>query len=257
LKDIENVPCIYYPSSEIGSDFVVSEKAIQIIVNNKPLFAVMATPSKLQELVTGIFYSEGIYDKKFDFIYSEKNGIIEFLVFEKKIKSKKNRSQLSVSSCGICGTNEFDKEISEKLEIIKKLEIAKLSDMFLKLSQLQKIFEKTGGLHSAAVFDSEYSLLSANEDIGRHNAVDKCIGDLILTEKLENSFALLVSGRVSFEIIWKAYRAKIPYIIAISAVSSEAIRIAEKAGIGLIGFARNGKATIYTHLNEKNKVWDS
>jgi FdhD protein len=89
--------------------------------------------------------------------------------------------------------------------------------------------------------------LAVKEDIGRHNAVDKIVGHCLQTNKLENSFGLLVSGRVSYEIISKAFIAKIPYVIGVSACSSLAVDFAKEFGIGLIGFSRGDRATIYSH----------
>ena len=111
----------------------------------------------------------------------------------------------------------------------------------------QKVFEKTGGLHAASIFNHQKELLTVKEDIGRHNAVDKVIGDLLTTETLQEAKYLVVSGRVSYEIVTKAFIAKIPVIIAVSACSSLAVDFAKEFGICLVGFTRDDKMTIYSN----------
>jgi FdhD protein len=119
--------------------------------------------------------------------------------------------------------------------------------MFNSLLNHQLTFKKTGGSHAAGIFNHQYKLLSVREDIGRHNAVDKCVGDLIQNKKLSNATYLLVSGRVSYEILSKAFLAKIPVIIAVSACSSMAVDFAKEFGICLIGFSRANKMTVYSN----------
>ena len=127
--------------------------------------------------------------------------------------------------------------------------------MFKPLQEYQTTFKKTGGSHAAGVFDNEFNLLSIKEDIGRHNAVDKCVGSLLQQNNLKKATYLLVSGRVSYEIVSKAFLAKIPVIVAVSACSSMAVDFAKEFGICLIGFTREEKMTVYsspTFLQTKN-----
>ena len=119
--------------------------------------------------------------------------------------------------------------------------------MFIEMLSFQKTFEDTGGSHAAALFNKENKLLTIKEDIGRHNAVDKTIGHLLLNTNLKEANYLLVSGRVSYEIVSKAFIAKIPVIIAVSACSSLAIDFAKEFGICLVGFTRTNKMTIYAN----------
>ena len=119
--------------------------------------------------------------------------------------------------------------------------------MFSILKKYQDTFQKTGGSHAADIFNVNYEMLSVREDIGRHNAVDKCVGDLLFTNRLKLGTYLLVSGRVSYEIVSKAFIAQIPVIIAVSACSSMAVDYAKELGICLIGFARDQKLTIYSN----------
>jgi FdhD protein len=119
--------------------------------------------------------------------------------------------------------------------------------MFGPLQKHQETFKKTGGSHAAGIFDKQFQLLTIREDIGRHNAVDKCVGSLLQKNSLKNGMYLLVSGRVSYEIVSKAFLAKIQVIVAVSACSSMAVDFAKEFGICLIGFTRENKMTVYAN----------
>ena len=122
------------------------------------------------------------------------------------------------------------------------------------MARFQETFKKSGGSHAAAIFDKNQDLLTIKEDLGRHNAVDKTIGDLLQKNNLKEAHFLAVSGRVSYEIVSKAFIAKTPIVIAVSACSSLAVDFAKEFGICLIGFARNKKMTIYSNPNYLNKL---
>ena len=111
----------------------------------------------------------------------------------------------------------------------------------------QLAFDRSGGTHAAAVFDEQGAMLAFAEDIGRHNAVDKVIGQLLMDERLEDAWAMTVSGRVSFEIVSKAAQARIGMLIAVSAPSSLSVELAQKSGMTLVGFCRQARFNVYTH----------
>ncbi|WP_347173783.1 formate dehydrogenase accessory sulfurtransferase FdhD [Polaribacter uvawellassae] len=239
------------------SDGIVVEAALQININNKSYTVVMRTPGNDFELIRGLLYAEDIYKGKenllFENIKEESNGfsIINLNIPKEKLgKGYLNkRTLLSVSSCGICGKQELD-DIELKGQALKSKQVFssdKIEAMSKKMASLQETFKHTGGSHAAAVFDKNYEILSIKEDIGRHNAVDKVVGDLIQTKKLTKAYCMLVSGRVSYEIVSKAFFAKIGIIVAVSACSSLAIDYAKEFGICLIGFSRTNKMTIYAN----------
>lgn len=253
-------------------DALTIEEALQININNEPFTITMRTPGDDLNLVRGLLHSEGIIN---DVDYSpdviirkeNKNGIVTIvdltIPIDKLGKGYSNsRSLLSVSSCGICGRKELDdlafmgKTLDEK----NTIDIATINSMFVKMNQAQQAFKQSGGCHAAAAFDINGALLSSQEDIGRHNAVDKVIGELIRNNKLKNAFCVTVSGRISYEIIIKTFKAKIPVLCAVSAPSTLAVDYAKELGITLLAFCREGRATCYatpnriTNLNQAKKV---
>ena len=160
-----------------------------------------------------------------------------------------SRSLLSVSSCGICGKRELgDLEMDEDALLIDcTLNAERIQRMFKAMEERQAVFLKTGGAHAAACFDSDGNMMVIQEDIGRHNAVDKVIGQLLNDNNLGRARCLLVSGRVSYEIVCKCYRAGIPFLAAVSSPSSMSIEIADRKGITLLAFCRGDVLTCYTH----------
>lgn len=242
---------------QLTKDNIVIEAALQISINKNPYTVVMRTPDNDIDLIRGLLYAEDIYKHKDSFkwnIEKEENNIPTIINInipkEQLGKGYLNkRTLLSVSSCGICGKKELkDIQVSgKKLSTKTAVAIAEIKDMFCKMGDLQNTFKATGGSHAAAIFNKNHKLLSIKEDIGRHNAVDKTIGDLLENKNLKEARYLLVSGRVSYEIISKAFIAKIPIIIAVSACSSLAIDFAKEFGICLIGFTRDSKMTIYAN----------
>lgn len=244
-------------SSQKVEDNLVIEAPLQININSESYTVVMRTPGDDKELIRGLLYAEDIYKSNDQLkieiieINSDSSSIINAIIPKEKLRKGylNKRTLLSVSSCGICGKKELkDLEPSGKPLNINNNESVDITfDMFLKMNDLQFLFKNTGGSHACALFDKEKELLTIKEDIGRHNAVDKCIGDLINKNSLKKVSYMLVSGRVSYEIVSKAFFAKISIIIAVSACSSLAVDFAKEFGICLIGFSRNKKMTIYSN----------
>ncbi len=161
------------------------------------------------------------------------------------------RNFYTTSSCGVCGRSSIEAiEVCGVLEL--QSELPKLSPNWIhklpaQLRDTQEVFDQTGGLHAAALFQANGELLTLHEDVGRHNAVDKLIGQYVLNHSLPLAgTVLLVSGRVSFDIVQKALRAGIPALAAIGAPSSLAIDLADRFGMTLIGFVRDERFNVYT-----------
>lgn len=249
-------------------DTLVVEAALQININDEPYTVVMRTPGDDFELVRGLLYAEDIYkntaDLNLELVEQRDNA---FCIVNANIPKEalgkgylNKRTLLSVSSCGICGKQKLD-DITftgETLSGINRFDITQVEKMFKKMTTLQKTFDLSGGSHAAAIFDRHNNILTLKEDIGRHNAVDKAVGQLLIATHLKDASVLLVSGRVSFEIVSKAFIAQIPIVVAVSSCSSLAVDFAKELGICLIGFSRGAKSTVYANpalikiLNNKN-----
>ncbi len=242
-------------SPNIVKDHLVIEAPLQININNSPYTVVMRTPGNDEELIRGLLFAEDIYKEKtnvtFKIIKKENNipVIINSAIDIKKIGNGylNKRTLLSVSSCGICGKQKLEDLIvsGKKLKNTTHFAVENLFEMFKEMNTLQHTFKYSGGSHAAAIFNKNQQLLTCKEDIGRHNAVDKTIGFLLNKNQLPEAKYLLVSGRVSYEIISKAFLAKIPIVVAVSACSSLAVDYAKEFGICLIGFTRDNKLTVY------------
>ena len=238
-------------------DVLVVEAPLQININEEPYTVVMRTPLNDKELIRGLLFAEDIYksDKTLIFNIEKENHEIPTIInvtISKDLLGKgylNKRTLLSVSSCGICGKKELKdiKVDGNKLTQNFSFNSDKLQEMLTRMANFQHTFKNTGGSHAAAIFNKKHEFLNIKEDIGRHNAVDKVIGDLLIKDYLKHANYLIVSGRVSFEIISKAFIAKIPVIVAVSACSSLAVDFAKEFGICLIGFTREQKMTIYSN----------
>ncbi len=239
------------------TDPLIAEEALQIRINDEPFTVIMRTPGYEEDLVSGLLYTEDLYkgQKKLNlekveynergFITSVNVNIEEEELGEGYLNS---RTLLSVSSCGICGKRELD-DLSVKgnpFKVKEGVEAEKIPRLFASMRKEQKLFTITGGCHAAALFDADDRLLALREDVGRHNAVDKVIGAVLAMGKKGKARYLLVSGRVSYEIVTKAFRAGVPVLAAVSSPSSLAVDFAKELGITLIGFCRENRFTVYS-----------
>ncbi|MEO6151220.1 MAG: formate dehydrogenase accessory sulfurtransferase FdhD [Mucilaginibacter sp.] len=222
----------------------------------------MRTPGNDAELATGFLYTEGIVTKKEDIATVEhcfiacaenKENVIQVSLNQTITPSLLNteRNFYTTSSCGVCGKGSINairtvnnlEQKEDKNTVITDV-LYKLPDI---LSQHQKVFADTGGLHASALFTPEGELLLVREDVGRHNALDKLVGAAITTNLLPlNGHILLLSGRASFELVQKAVMAGINIIAAVGAPSSLAVQLAEEFNVTLVGFLRDKRFNIYT-----------
>ena len=226
-------------------DQVAVEEPLEIRLDGHPVAVVMRTPGHDEELAAGFLVTEGIVSsvdqlRKIE-PRPEENRVLVFLADGVAVDlGRLTRHLFTGSSCGLCGKATLEAIFTDFPPIERRIEI---SDAVLlaapaKLRAAQTTFESTGGLHAAGIFSADGELLVLREDIGRHNAVDKVIGHALLNGIDLKSTILLVSGRLSFEIMQKALAARIPAVAAISAPSSLAVEFARKSGQTLIGFLR-------------------
>lgn len=156
------------------------------------------------------------------------------------------------SSCGVCGKSSIKavrvSHDGQLLPTSPKVDAALIHELPGRLRRKQIVFDCTGGLHASALFSRHGEMLQLSEDVGRHNALDKLIGECVQQQRVPlTEHILSLSGRISFELVQKAFLAGIPVVVAVGAPSSLAVELAEETGMTLVGFARDGKFNIYTH----------
>lgn len=226
-------------------DQVAVEEPLEIRLDGHPVAVVMRTPGHDEELAAGFLVTEGIVSQVGELRKieprAEENRVLVFLRDGVSVDlGRLTRHLFTGSSCGLCGKATLEAIFTNFPPLARRIEIC--DSAFLsapgKLRAAQETFESTGGLHAAGVFSASGELMILREDIGRHNAVDKVIGHALLNDiDLLETF-LLVSGRLSFEIMQKSLAARISAVAAISAPSSLAVEFAKKSGQTLIGFLR-------------------
>jgi len=220
---------------------------------NKNISITMRTPGNDDDLATGFLYTEGIIHQAHQIegvTLGENTANVMLNDTEPIDLSKIERHFYTSSSCGVCGKSSIDsiKTVCKIDNSKKPLQVKKdiLHLLPKKLQHKQEVFQSTGGLHAAALFDINGDMLYLREDVGRHNAVDKLIGAAFVANQLPlNQHLLLLSGRASFELIQKASMAGIQVVLAVGAPSSLAVELAEEFGITLIGFLNEHRFNIY------------
>ena len=241
--------------------FLAVERPLQIRLNDESFVVTMRTPGADKALAIGLLLSEGIVSS--EALPGLQNTASSFSkgdydVIDLRIPQiylcpnlDKHRALIANASCGICGQRVWQ---SIELAPLVRTEVAAkhLDGAFQILADNQPLFTETGAVHAAAAFNEDHELLSVHEDVGRHNAVDKVIGDLATNK--QSAAVLVVSGRVSYEIVIKAWRANIGTLAAVSAPTSLAVETAAKANITLFGFCRDGRATNYTPQQLKTEM---
>jgi FdhD protein len=238
-------------------DFISIETALRISINKKEFTLTMQTPGNEFDLDRGLLFTEGVYgdllnEPLYHIEEKDAQGYITAINVEvpphlvlKDFSGK--RQILSGSSCGVCGKVELDESQGLTIKTGSPLNPTLVSRMFDQIQEAQIDFQKSGGTHAAGAFNAKGDKLTVQEDIGRHNAVDKVIGHLIKQRLLDEAVCITVSGRISYEIVNKIKMAGIPYLAAVSAPSSLAIKNAHEAGICLMAFCRNKKLTVYSN----------
>ena len=237
-------------------DHLMIEHPLTVLVNDEIFTLTMQTPGDEEALIRGLLFAEGVVklregvlntavlERSPEGLISKVNVMVPENLLDKSQINKRNL--LSVASCGICGRTELQDFSQEKKEgNTSEEESISFEIMFEIMRTHQAAFEQSGGCHAAAAFDGKRALLSVKEDIGRHNAVDKVVGDLLNRGELKSARYLLVSGRVSYEIITKCFTAGIPVLAAVSAPSSLSVDFAKELGVSLYAFCREDRWTRY------------
>ena len=247
-----------------GTDRAATEEPLEIRLHNRPFAVIMRTPGADRELAAGFLLAEGVLKSPDDLgtlqhctdpgadhpenivdatIANGSADAVERLLADR-------RQVMTNSSCGMCGRLTIDSLRADAPVIRTEWRIPATTLVAIpgRLRAAQRVFDETGGLHAAGLFTCEGQLDAMAEDVGRHNAVDKVVGRMLMQDRLPlSSHLLFVSGRTSFEIIQKAFLAGIPMVAAVSAPSSLAIELAQDAGVTLVGFLRGQDFNVYAH----------
>jgi FdhD protein len=265
-----NIQQVHQNDISSKADLLAVEEPLEIqlrwhnngITRQKSISITMRTPGQDADLALGFLLTEGIIQNSqqiasvshpvFPGSASANHIVVELLPDIAMDISKLERHFYTSSSCGVCGKASIDaiyttgvQSLTNNTFQLSPQVVHRLPDM---LRQQQTVFEDTGGLHAAALFNAVGELEFIREDVGRHNAVDKLIGAALQQNKLPLSESLImVSGRASFELIQKTLMAGIPLLAAVGAPSSLAIQLAESCGMTVLGFVRSERFNIYTH----------
>jgi FdhD protein len=233
-------------------DDVVVEEPLEIRVEGVPAAITMRTPGDDLDLAAGFLFTEGVIDGADDLaalaIVGENTVDVRLAEGVPAARARSaDRALYATSSCGICGKASIDR-LRRSFPPVKgwvpaPAVLAALPDA---LRRAQTVFQSTGGLHGAALFDAAGRLDTLREDVGRHNAVDKVLGARIRADALDfDGLGLLVSSRAGFEIVQKALVAGVPLVVTLGAPTSLAVDTARAAGMTLIGWLRPDRWTIY------------
>ncbi len=267
---------ITLPGSAVTTEDVTArEEPLEIRVEGRSVAVVMRTPGHDEELVAGFLVSEGVITRARDVLEisqcpstgNKYGNVVDVLLAGSAVVNwdSLTRHVFSASSCGICGKTSIE-SVFQRFPVLKasaqcsvigaesaaehdfRVSPALLASLPAKLRASQATFTQTGGLHASAIFDEHGEMLVLREDVGRHNALDKVLGWALQRRLLPfQRHILLVSGRVSFELMQKALAAGVPIVAAISAPSSLAVQFADDSGQTLVGFLRGETMNVYTH----------
>ncbi len=259
-------------AASTDQDAIAIEEPLELRVAGDPLAITMRTPGQDRELALGLLFAEGVIASLSDVgsvAHCGRPGQEGYgntidvtpgpgVALQPERTGAMRRGTLTNAACGVCGRRTIE-DLLARIEPVPAgpaLPIALLWRASDALARHQPGFTRTGALHGAATIDGEGQVLAAHEDVGRHNAVDKVVGSLLVgghvpsTNQTSSHAApavLAVSGRISFEIVQKAATAGIPAICGVSAPTSLAIDMAERAGIALAGFVRERRLNLYAH----------
>jgi len=231
-------------------DHVVVEEPLELRIGETPIAVVMRTPGDDVDLVVGFALSEGILidPGELEAVVEVGENRLRLDTLEQIDAERFRRNLYTSSSCGVCGKGSIDAVRITVPEFpnppaVESSVLVRLPGM---MRDKQATFAKTGGLHAAALFTMDGAFRALREDIGRHNAVDKVIGAVARDAWPLTSSVLMVSGRISFEIVQKAAMVGIPCVAGVSAASSLAIDLGSEVGMTVVGFLRDGTFNLYT-----------
>lgn len=236
----------------------IAEEPLSIRVQGKPYAVVMRTPGDDIALAAGFGLTEGLVDRREDIVALgcceiDSTNVVTLTLTAQRQQAiaahLDRRGYISQTSCGICGKSVVE-ELRQEITPLNDdtfIGLQAALDCLIHLGDLQPLRHETAATHAAALFDAHMDLLSVAEDVGRHNALDKAIGHLFYENRLDRAKAAALSSRISYELVQKAARARIPILLAVSRPTHLAVSLARELNITLAGFARPDGLYIYTH----------
>jgi len=244
--------------ADADRDRVAVELPLELRLNSKPFSVIMRTPGEDRHLALGFLLSESVIGTRADVErvdVDDVEGVVNVWLTVQRdamvddILAQRRQVTMN-SSCALCGRRMLESLDIDAPPLSVEWQVS--DDVILGLPATlrgaQSAFSETGGLHAAGLFDPGGKLVASAEDVGRHNAVDKLLGKMLMEDRLPlRQSILFVSGRSSFEIVQKAWLGGIPMIAAVSAPSSLAVELAREAGMTLLGFVREGRFNAYAH----------
>ena len=249
------------PSRVRAEDQVAEEAPLELRLDGRPLVVLMRTPGDDEELARGFLYSEGLITRPGDIVSlgrperlvgDEVGNVLDIALSPHVERPRVERLFYASSSCGVCGKNKISSLAIAAPVIDSALRVTTsvLAALPGRLRSLQPSFSATGGLHAAGLFTPDGEPLCVREDVGRHNALDKVMGWALVQGALPlKGRVLVLSGRVSYELVQKAITAGAPIMAAVGAPSSLAVELAEEFGVTLAGFVHDGGMNLYAHAH--------
>ncbi|MFZ2725276.1 MAG: formate dehydrogenase accessory sulfurtransferase FdhD [Methylococcaceae bacterium] len=237
-------------------DTIAEEVPIVLVYNGISHVVMLATPTNLEDFALGFSITEGIIQSRAEFlavkVYQRANGIeVQVKIPDERFEclADKGRNLTGRTGCGLCGATTLKQAIRQPAPVSSNISVTaeQLTTALAQLQSKQALNQLTGAIHAAAWVEPERGIIDVREDVGRHNALDKLLGLLCRTRKDVNTGFVIVTSRASYEMLQKTAFFGIGLLVAISAPTGLAIRLAQEAGVTLVGFARNDNHVIYTH----------
>ena len=238
------------------TDLVAEEMPVALVYHDVPHVVMLATPADLEDYAVGFTLSEGLVERPdeirgVEVVWGEESAEVRVTVAWERFSAllDRRRNLTGRTGCGLCGQETVEQAIREVKPVGPgaRLTAAELHEAIAKLASLQPINARTGSVHAAAWVAPGKGIQVVREDVGRHNALDKTIGALVRSGADPAAGAMLLTSRASFELVQKSATVGVAFIAAFSAPTAFAVRLAERAGLTLVAFAREHRHVVYTH----------
>ena len=245
----------------VQQDYIAEEAPVSLIYNGTPHVVMLVTPTNLEDFALGFSITEGIIASPSELqaihVYNRSNGIeVRLQIPESRFCNlpDKGRNLTGRTGCGLCGASTLQQAIRDPKSVQGNINVA-ASELFSDLTEIkqhQQLNQLTGAVHAAAWVVPGQGVQYVREDVGRHNALDKLIGLLLRTGKNPATGYVIITSRASYELVQKAASVGITLLAAMSAPTGLAIRLANEAGLTLVGFVRDNQHVVYTHPDRLN-----